>query len=182
MRCTTSVSLVTHAQCDDRSRCADARRRIEFVALLNVNSTARAGYGDEPFAGAAGECASGTAFRLGERVQAACAGGSRWAGRTCRSGRADAAARTVRTGQTGWPRRTLLSHRARRSWRPLFSCGARRPLVALLTLRSWRTRAEQTSGGECGNCDRSTHCLRQSCKGRLSSAYRSAKSPNFQLA
>ena len=182
MRCATSVSLMTHAECDDRPRRADARRCIKLVTLLDVNGAARAGHGDKLFAGAADECASGAAFRLGECVQAVCPGWAWWAGRTRRSGRTDAAARTVGTGQASWPRRTLLSQRARRSRRPLFSFGARRTLVALLTLRSWRTRAEQTSGGECDSCDRPTHCLRQCCKGRFSSVYRSVKTPNFQSA
>ena len=146
-----------------------------------MHGTARAGDGDKPFAEAADEVASGAACRLGERVQAAGAGGARWTGRTRRSGRTDAAARTVGTGGTGWPRRTLLSHRALRSGRPLLAFGARRPLVAFLTLRSWRTRTEQTSGEECDNCDWFTHYLGSPYKTNLSPAYRSVKRSNFQL-
>lgn len=150
--------------------------------MPNVNGTARAGYGDKPFAEAADEVASGAACRLGERVQAAGAGGARWTGRTRRSGRTDAAARTVGTGRARRPWRTLLSHRTRRPGRPLFSFGARRPLVAFLTLRSGRTRAEQTSGDECDNCDWFTHCLGSPYETNLSPTYRSIKTPNFQLA
>lgn len=147
-----------------------------------MNGTARAGYGDKPFAEAADEVASGAACRLGERVQAAGAGGARWTGRTRRSGRTDAAAGTVGTGRARRPWRTLLSHRTRRPGRPLFSFGARRPLVAFLTLRSGRTRAEQTSGDECDNCDWFTHCLGSPYETNLSPTYRSIKTPNFQLA
>jgi hypothetical protein len=101
-----------HAERDDRPRRADARCRVELVTLLNVNSAARAGYGDKPFAEAADQVASGAAYWLGECAQAARAGGARWAGWTRRSGRTDAAARTVGTGRARWPCWTLLSHRA----------------------------------------------------------------------
>jgi hypothetical protein len=147
-----------------------------------VNGAARAGYGDKSFAEAADQLASVAACRLGERAQAAGACGARWTGRTRWSGRTDAATRTVGTGRARLPWRTLLSHRAWRSRRPLFSFGARGPLVAFLTLRSWRTRAEQTSGDEADNSDWFAHYLGSPCKTNLSPPYRSVKTPNFQLA